>query len=121
MKKVSDAEMGYYADNELGKELKRLRKERNISQEEIAEYLHIARQTYSHYETGRIQPPFRSLFALKTFYNIPLSNLLKYMNIDSESVDIQSVQEEELISYFRKLPEKEQNAVFQMIRETSLR
>lgn len=76
--------MGYYADNALGKELKRLRKERNFTQEEIAEHLHITRQTYSHYETGRIQPSVQNLFVLKTLYNVPLSDLLKYMDIDSE-------------------------------------
>ena len=117
--KVSDTRMGYYADNDLGKELKRLRKERNFTQEEIAEHLHITRQTYSHYETGRIQPSISILLVLKTLYNVPLSDLLKYMDIDSESGDIRSVQEEELISYYRKLTGKEKDVILQMIKKIS--
>lgn len=43
----------------LGSYLKLLRKKHNYSQEFFASKLNIIRQTYSHYETGRIQPPER--------------------------------------------------------------
>lgn len=38
----------------LEKYLKELRKSYNYSQEYVASQLNITRQTYSHYETGRI-------------------------------------------------------------------
>ena len=41
----------------LDQYLKELRKACNYSQEFVASHLNITRQTYSHYETGRIIPP----------------------------------------------------------------
>ena len=41
----------------LNQYLKELRKSCGYSQEFVASHLNITRQTYSHYETGRISPP----------------------------------------------------------------
>ena len=54
----------YKTDNPLGDRLKALRKRSGYSQEFVASKLNIIRQTYSHYETGRIIPPIDSLYHL---------------------------------------------------------
>lgn len=56
--------------------LKQLRKAYNYSQEFVASHLNITRQTYSHYETGRITPPVNSLYNLAKLYGIPIENFL---------------------------------------------
>ncbi len=56
--------------------LKDLRKSCNYSQEFVASHLNITRQTYSHYETGRIAPPVNSLYNLAKLYGIPVENFL---------------------------------------------
>ena len=56
--------------------LKQLRKSYNYSQEFVASHLNITRQTYSHYETGRITPPTNSLYNLAKLYGIPVENFL---------------------------------------------
>lgn len=56
--------------------LKQLRKSCNYSQEFVASHLNITRQTYSHYETGRITPPVNSLYNLAKLYGIPVENFL---------------------------------------------
>ncbi|MCM1125554.1 MAG: helix-turn-helix domain-containing protein [Lachnospiraceae bacterium] len=56
--------------------LKDLRKAFNYSQEFVASHLNITRQTYSHYETGRITPPVNSLYNLAKLYGIPVENFL---------------------------------------------
>lgn len=56
--------------------LKQLRKSCNYSQEFVASHLNITRQTYSHYETGRITPPINSLYNLAKLYGIPVENFL---------------------------------------------
>lgn len=56
--------------------LKKLRKSCNYSQEFVASHLNITRQTYSHYETGRINPPANSLYNLAKLYGIPVENFL---------------------------------------------
>lgn len=57
--------------------LKELRKSCNYSQEFVASHLNITRQTYSHYETGRITPPINSLYNLAKLYGIPVENFLE--------------------------------------------
>ena len=60
----------------LPERLKALRSDRNYSQAYIAQQLNISRQTYSHYETGRINPPTDSLRALAELYNISMDLLI---------------------------------------------
>lgn len=57
--------------------LKDLRKSCNYSQEFVASHLNITRQTYSHYETGRITPPVNSLYNLAKLYGIPVENFME--------------------------------------------
>lgn len=61
----------------LEKYLKELRKSYNYSQEYVASQLNITRQTYSHYETGRITPPVDSLYNLSRLYKVPLNSFLE--------------------------------------------
>ena len=56
--------------------LKELRKTYNYSQEFIASHLNITRQTYSHYETGRVTPPINSLYNLAKLYGTPVESFL---------------------------------------------
>ncbi len=62
--------------------LKYLRESHGYSQEQVADELHIIRQTYSHYECGRIVPPVTSLFCLATFYKIPAETLIRIAEAD---------------------------------------
>lgn len=57
--------------------LKELRKSYNYSQEFVASHLNITRQTYSHYETGRITPPVNSLYNLAKLYGVPVESFLE--------------------------------------------
>ncbi len=63
--------------NSLQDYLKKLRLSKGYSQEFVAENLNITRQTYSHYETGRIVPPINSLYNLARLYGEPVENLLE--------------------------------------------
>lgn len=104
--------------NILGNELKRLRKEKKFSQKDVAERLHIIRQTYSHYETGRVQPPVRKLYDLAAIYEIPISVLLCYMDnaqIGEMNV-VLSQQENEMLRYYRRLNKRDREDMLQLIK-----
>ncbi len=64
------------ANDTLEQYLKDLRKSCNYSQEFVASHLNITRQTYSHYETGRVTPPVNSLYNLARLYGVPVENFL---------------------------------------------
>ena len=59
--------------------LKHLRKSRRYTQEEVATRLHISRQTYSHYETGRIRPSINVLYQLAKYYGVSADDILKHI------------------------------------------
>lgn len=63
-------------DNLIGSRLKELRKIHNYTQDYVAEVLNKTRQTYSHYETGRLKPSPETLYKLSGLYNISVDDLL---------------------------------------------
>lgn len=80
------------ADNSLGTYLKTLRKRNGYSQEFVASKLNIIRQTYSHYETGRIVPPIDSLYHLAKLYQVSADTFLELaVKSDEEASDYETV------------------------------
>lgn len=70
----------------LASNLKLLRKQRKMSQEEVAQELGLTRSSYSGYENGVAEPGIENLVKMGHFYRIPLDDLLKKdMNELSES------------------------------------
>lgn len=61
---------------EQGKILREFRKKNKMTQETVAAYINISRQNYSHYETGRNQPPIDSLLALAKLWNTNIQDLI---------------------------------------------
>lgn len=56
--------------------LKELRKEKGITQKEIADKLNITDRTYGHYETGKREPTIDTLINIADYYNISLDILV---------------------------------------------
>lgn len=63
-----------------GEMLKRLRHEKNLSQQELANRLKINRSTYARYETSATQPDFETLELLADFYEVSIDYLLGRLN-----------------------------------------
>ena len=53
-----------------------LREDRDLTQKEIAEYLHIKQNTYSQYENGQRQIPIDFLILLAKYYNTSTDYIL---------------------------------------------
>ncbi len=85
----------------LGEYLKVLRTHHGYSQEFVASHLNIIRQTYSHYETGRILPPLEALGNLAELYQVSLDSLLKLVMQERSNQDV-------MLSIASPLPEKKQ-------------
>lgn len=60
----------------LDSNLKRLRNERLMSQEMLADMLHIKRQTVSSYETGRSLPDIFILIEMADIFGVTLDELV---------------------------------------------
>jgi len=55
--------------------LKKLRKEKSLSQEEFAEKINISRSAYAKYETGENEPTLENLKKIADFYGCALDLL----------------------------------------------
>lgn len=53
-----------------------LRKERNLTQEELADKLHVSRSGYAHYEAGERKPSIDILIIIADFYGTSLDYLM---------------------------------------------
>jgi transcriptional regulator with XRE-family HTH domain len=60
----------------FSEKLKDLRKERGISQEELAKVLHITRQSISKWETGAAYPDMEKMKMLSDLYELTLDELM---------------------------------------------
>ncbi|MCG8573767.1 MAG: helix-turn-helix domain-containing protein [Flavobacteriales bacterium] len=61
----------------IGENLKRLRKKKGFSQEELASRLDLTRSSYSGYENGVAEPNVETLIKLSEFFGITLDKMLK--------------------------------------------
>lgn len=57
--------------------LRDIREDRDITQKELAEFLHIRQNTYSQYETGQRQLPVDTLVKLALFFNTSTDYILE--------------------------------------------
>lgn len=61
---------------EIGNKIMELRKKKNLSQEELAEKVGVARQTISKWELGKTSPDIRQAKQLSKIFNVSLDELV---------------------------------------------
>ena len=62
--------------NKVSTTIKRLRLEKNINQEQLAEQLHVTRQAVSNWETGKTQPDIETLTSIAEYFGVSLEYLI---------------------------------------------
>lgn len=91
--------------------LYQLREERNLSQEEIAQFLGVTRQAYSRYEREERELNYKSLVKLSKFFDVSIDYILgnttyyfpDLIKQSSTSDNELTSEERELLSLFREL------------------
>lgn len=61
----------------LSNNLRHYRNCKNMSQQDLANQLYIARQTYNHYEKGKRMPPLETLIRISELLEVPIDELLE--------------------------------------------
>jgi len=61
----------------IGRKLATLRKSSNLNQDDLANQLHISRQTISNWENDKTYPDIASLVMISNFFDLSLDNLIK--------------------------------------------
>lgn len=65
---------------EIGKNILKIRKDNNLTQDDLAEKYYVTRQTISNWETGKSYPDLETLVKISDDFNISLDILLKEDN-----------------------------------------
>lgn len=79
----------------FSEKLKYLRKKKEISQEELAQVLHVTRQSISKWETGTAYPDIEKMKMLSDFYNISLADLMNQDNNESSGLNVKNHEEDD--------------------------
>ena len=84
----------------LSENIKAIRTEKGLSQSEVADRLHVVRQTVSKWEKGLSVPDAEMLIQLSKVLETPVSTLLDESKIESETDDLKTLAKElELINF----------------------
>lgn len=62
--------------NKVNQMIKRLRLEKNMNQEQLAEQLHVTRQAVSNWENGKTQPDIETLMQIAEFFGVSVEYLI---------------------------------------------
>lgn len=89
----------------LSKRLRALREENNLTQQDIANQLNVARSTVAGYETKDRQPSHEKLTALANFFHVTIDYLLDdgVINLESSQYVIHEDEEKKLVAKYRRL------------------
>lgn len=72
----------------LGNNIKRLRKSRKMTQQDLSQILHVSQQTIGAWETNRVIPGSDTLLTLSDFFGVPTDQLLGREKLNSNNVNI---------------------------------
>jgi transcriptional regulator with XRE-family HTH domain len=92
----------------LPERLRELRKEMNLTQEELANKLNLTKANISKYETGRIEPNIETINFLAKFFNVSVDYLLGRTDVRSPHSDAENElteEEKELLEKIKSDPE----------------
>ena len=70
--------MNYY------ERIREIREEHSLTQQKVADLLHIGQRTYSDYESGKTRIPIDNIMILAKFYNVSMDYITGASNIKSE-------------------------------------
>ncbi len=102
----------------LGENLKTLRKQRNMSQDALAQHLHVVRQTVSKWEKGISVPDAEMLTRIAEFFQTPVSDLLgeKIEERDTNEIAVQlALLNEQMVNRRSKVGKIARNIIFGLI------
>lgn len=94
--------------------LKKLRNEKKLTQEEIGKFLNISSTGYASWEKLRTEPDIKTLIKLADFYGVSIDYLVGRANEDEivKIINDTSSDEDYLLDILRQLPALEKEVIY---------
>ena len=103
--------------------LKKLRQQHNLSQQKLADILHVSQQSVYKYENGITSPDIETLILMADFFNTSIDYLVEYTDIPHKiepvSNSMLNTEEQKLIENYRLLAPSQKKLVKMMLEEFS--
>lgn len=64
--------------------IREIREDNSLTQQKVADLLHVGQRTYADYESGKTRIPVDSLLILAKFYNVSMDYITCASNLQSE-------------------------------------
>lgn len=61
--------------------IREIREDHSLTQQKVADLLHVGQRTYADYESGKIRIPVDSLLILARFYNVSMDYITGASNV----------------------------------------
>ena len=80
--------------NNIGKTIKKIREEKNFTQEQLAEKLNVTRQAVSNWETGKTQPDIDTIIKISGIFEVEVEEIIygQKKNVVVNTITTHSVQ-----------------------------
>ena len=99
---------------DCSRRLRELRKQRGLTQEELARELDIAKSSVSMYENGKRKPSFEVLEMFADFFNVNLDTLYGSAPVSTKAFKC-TPEEERMIKKFRRLTQTGKQSVLAIL------
>ena len=103
---------------ECGNFISELRKEKKLTQKELAEKINVSDKAVSRWETGKGYPDVTSLVSLSEYFDVSVNELLAGKRLTAE--DIKETADENLISVFEQVQKNKKQQNLQVAVYTSV-
>ncbi|WP_382549271.1 helix-turn-helix domain-containing protein [Streptomyces sp. NPDC057131] len=101
--------------NTLGDRLKSLRKERHLTQSELAEELHLTRHQISNYETNQVEPGLEAIINYCKFFNTRADFLLG-LDEDYDNANLEQHTIQQIVRSANRLSSEKKNRYLNQVR-----
>lgn len=101
---------------------KELRKSRNLSQQQLADYLHTSKSSVNMYERGEREPGLEMLEAIADYFNVDMDYLLGKAEVANKALfnnpplKLPNADEQELLTIYRNVNQEGQDYIMQTAR-----
>ncbi len=104
------------------KNLKKLRTERRMSQQKLAEHFNLSQQSIYKYENQLAEPSIQTLKDFASFFHTTVDELIDYQITPNSSDDRENFSADELhvLLLYRQLSEKSRSSITTILEELTL-
>ena len=106
--------------SEFAKRLRELRKDKNVSQKKLSNYLGYGYTAIANYESGRNEPSFDTLCKIAGYFDVTVDYLIGKEDNPLREDTISKI-ESELVLNYRKMGKEDQRILLEMAKSLSLK